>query len=150
VLIGLDVGTTTCKAVAHDEDGRALAAFQWPTPWTPVATGAELAPSALASVCLDLLRDSARVRAGAEVVAVGITSIAEAGVVLAADGRPVAPIMAWHDERGVTDAADLRMAFGAAFHGRTALPLSHVQSISKYRWLRRHQPPPTEAAPDHG
>jgi sugar (pentulose or hexulose) kinase len=45
LLVGIDVGTTLCKAaVVRAADGTELAHGTAPTPWTEVPTGAELAP----------------------------------------------------------------------------------------------------------
>jgi len=47
LLLGIDVGTTYCKAVVLDADGRERSQARVRTPWTAVATGAEIDPSAL-------------------------------------------------------------------------------------------------------
>ena len=47
LLVGIDVGTSACKAAVVDEDGRELAHGKAPTPWRQVPTGAEADPEAL-------------------------------------------------------------------------------------------------------
>ena len=47
LFIGLDVGTTTSKAVVFAEDGHPLASGRANTPWTITASGAELEATAL-------------------------------------------------------------------------------------------------------
>jgi len=64
-FVGLDVGTTTSKAVVFTESGAAEASGRAPTPWRVVTAGAELdaralLDSAVAAVA-DALEPSARV-----------------------------------------------------------------------------------------
>ena len=47
LLVGIDVGTSACKAAVVDESGRELAHGKTPTPWRQVPTGAEVDPEAL-------------------------------------------------------------------------------------------------------
>ena len=37
----------------------------------------------------------------------GVAGMAESGVLLDGAGRPVAPVIAWHDKRGAEEAAEL-------------------------------------------
>src|SRR5207247_2170114 len=54
LLVGVDVGTTYCKAVVLDADGCELAQARVRTPWTRVATGAELDPHAIVAAVLSV------------------------------------------------------------------------------------------------
>ncbi len=40
-LVGLDVGTTSCKAVVMTPEGREVASGRAPTPWTTTALGTQ-------------------------------------------------------------------------------------------------------------
>ena len=44
LLLGLDVGTTYCKALVLDSEGEELSEARARTPWASVPTGAELDP----------------------------------------------------------------------------------------------------------
>jgi len=53
LLVGIDVGTTACKAaVVRAGDGVEVAHGAVPTPWTVVPTGAELPPRKLLDAAL--------------------------------------------------------------------------------------------------
>ena len=53
LLVGIDVGTTLCKAaVVRAADGAEVAYGATRTPWTVVPTGAELAPERLLEAAL--------------------------------------------------------------------------------------------------
>ncbi len=47
LFVGLDVGTTTSKAVVFTEAGDSVASGRATTPWTVTDSGAELDPTAL-------------------------------------------------------------------------------------------------------
>jgi sugar (pentulose or hexulose) kinase len=141
LFIGLDVGTTAAKAVAFTATGQAVAAGQASTPWTLTPTGAEVAAAdLLTSAKTALAQLLTRCPAGA-VAAVGITGIAESGVLVDGAGVPVAPVIAWHDTRDDTELAELRDAFpGDEFSATTGLPLRQQWSITKHLWLQRNSP----------
>lgn len=140
-LLGLDVGTTSCKAALVTLEGAEAAHGSAPTPWEAVPTGAELDPRRLVDCALEAIRGALRAAPGTRVVALGVTSMAETGVVVDAGGAPLAPAIAWHDTRGDEEAAELLAELGGErFTARTALRPSHVPSLVKYRWLRRHEP----------
>ena len=53
LLVGIDVGTTACKAaVVRASDGTEVAHGAARTPWTVVPTGAELPPAKLLDAAL--------------------------------------------------------------------------------------------------
>jgi sugar (pentulose or hexulose) kinase len=138
LLVGIDVGTTACKAaVVRATDGMEVAQGAAPTPWTVVPTGAELAPAKLLDVAVAATAAALEHAPGGPVVGVGVTSMAETGVLLDRHGRPVAPAVAWHDARGEAETARLAADLGAErFSARTGLPVRPLFSIAKYAWLR--------------
>lgn len=138
-LVGVDFGTTACKAGVVALDGSELAQGRAPTPWRRTDTGAEVAPQALVDTALEAI-DEALDRAGeGRVLAIGVTSMAETGVLLGSDGQPVAPAIAWHDSRGGDEARRIAAELGAGtFTAHTGLPVRPLCSASKYLWLRGH------------
>jgi sugar (pentulose or hexulose) kinase len=141
LLLGIDVGTTWCKAAVVTPDGRELAHHREPVPWKPVPTGAEIEPHRLPEVAMAAAEGALGRAPAGQVVGVGVTSMAEAGALLDADERPVAPAIAWHDRRGGDEAAALAHVVGAErFSATTGLPASPLCTLAKYRWLRQHQP----------
>ena len=56
-LIGVDVGTSSVRAIAFDERGRRLAAAARPTPTKIVETGGEFDPDAIFSTVLAALAE---------------------------------------------------------------------------------------------
>jgi sugar (pentulose or hexulose) kinase len=142
LLVGIDVGTTACKAaVVRAGDGVEVAHGAAPTPWTVVPTGAELAPERLLDAALEATARALQQAPDGPVLGAGVTSMGETGVLLDRHGRPVAPAIAWHDARGESEAARLAAEVGAErFSARTGLPVRPLFSIAKYAWLRANLP----------
>src|SRR3954447_23434275 len=111
LLLGLDLGTTSCKAAVVTLEGEEVAHGQAPLAWTTVPTGAEIAPAGFLAcaraAALDALSAAPAGALGAlsaaravRLVGVGVRSVAETGVRLDARGAPVTAAIAWHDSRG--------------------------------------------------
>lgn len=139
LLVGIDVGTTYCKALVLDAEGEELGEARARTPWTPVATGAELDPRAITSTALAVGSRALGESPGGEVAAVGIAGMAEAGVLLDRRGEPTGPVIAWHDVRGTDEARALGDEIGR-FSATTGLPASPLCSLAKLGWQRAHDP----------
>jgi sugar (pentulose or hexulose) kinase len=93
-------------------------------------------------VAVDLIGAAVRIAEQAmgqpRVRAIGVTGLAESGVLLGAARRPVAPAIAWFDHRGTRELDQLaRQApeFAEAFPRTTGLPWSSQASLAKLLWL---------------
>lgn len=140
LLLGIDAGTTYTKAALVTPDGIERRHGRVRTPWHPVSTGAEIDPSAFVDAALEAVRaalNSQGAPLDGRIVGVGVTSMAETGILLDPQGAPAAPCIAWHDTRGGPEADDLaRTVGGPGFTVRTGLPPSRLCSAAKLRWLR--------------
>lgn len=137
LLIGLDVGTTSSKAVVFDESGAAVATGRAPTPWQ----GTEVAASALLDAAVAAVAQALAEAPAGVVAGLGVTSMAESGVLLDGRGEPVGPVIAWHDPRDAAEVARFSEEVGAeVFSARTGLPLRSQWSHTKHRWLLDHDP----------
>ncbi len=140
VHVGLDLGSTRTKAVAHDEGGAELASHGVATTWltSPAghseSSGAALVDGALA--CLGGLLD--RLPEGARLVSIGVTGMAESGVLLDRDGLEQAPVVAWFDPRGGAEMALLPASDREAFTATTGLRADSQPSVATLAWGLRH------------
>jgi sugar (pentulose or hexulose) kinase len=141
LLLGIDVGTTWCKAAVVSIDGHELAHARVPVPWRRVATGAEIEPARLVDVAVESARHALAREPDGRVAGLGVTGMAETGALLDNSERPVAPAIAWHDERGAEQVAGLAGDLGAQrFSANTGLPATPLCTLAKYRWLAEHGP----------
>jgi sugar (pentulose or hexulose) kinase len=141
LIVGLDVGTQTSKAVVFTEAGEAIASGRAHTPWSFTASGAELDANALLAAAKAALAQALGACPPGRIVGLGVTSLAEAGVLLDQHGAPVAPVIAWHDTRDRAELAHLRNVITAQdFSAMTGLPLRQQWSLTKHRWLLDNVP----------
>jgi sugar (pentulose or hexulose) kinase len=134
LLLGIDVGTSACKAAVVDADGVELAHGQAPTPWEPVPTGAEVDPDALLAAVVSAAGEAIARAPDGRVAGIGVTSVAETGMLLDATGRVLHPPVAWHDARGAAEAQALARDL-PDFSERTGLPASALCSLAKLKHL---------------
>jgi sugar (pentulose or hexulose) kinase len=141
LVLGLDVGTTSSKAAVITPDGVEVAHGRAPMPWRRVPTGAEIDPAQLLDAACASARAALAQAPPGRVLAVGVASMAETGVLLDRRGEPVAPAIAWHDSRGQAEAERLAAEVGservAAHTGLRGGPLC---TLVKHRWRRDHHP----------
>jgi len=143
-LLGLDVGTTGCKAAAFAADGRCLATAyrEYPTDsprpgWFQLDSAAvfELVKAAVADVA------SAAGAAGDAVSAVGLSSMGEAATPVAADRTILGPSILMSDARGAEYVDRLRQAIRQEdFYAVNPNILAASYTMPKLCWLRDHQP----------
>jgi len=144
VVVGLDIGTTASKAVAWSAARRGSPYSEQPTPWHISDRGqTEIEPYRLVDVAVDLIGSAVRAAESAwgpvRVRGIGVTGLAESGVLLDGAGRPAAPVIAWFDHRGGSElerAGREAPRFAAAFERTTGLRWSSQASLAKLLWLR--------------
>jgi sugar (pentulose or hexulose) kinase len=138
--LGMDVGTSSTKAVVYSDAGRPIGAGRAATPWYTGPHGVEVDPIALRESAF-AAADEACAAAGAPIGGVGVTSMGETGVLVDGAGAPVAPAVAWHDDRDAAEAAQLaRDLDPAAFTRRTGKPPTNQYALTKHRWLVANVP----------
>jgi sugar (pentulose or hexulose) kinase len=140
ILVGLDVGTTSAKAVAFTDQGKVVGEGRAPTPWVSTSHGVELAAEELLAAAKEALRSALDATPSTtKVTAVGVTSMGESGVLVDKDGTPVASVIAWHDSRDHAEVEALRRDIGAdTFATTTGKPLRGQWTLTKHRWLLNH------------
>lgn len=140
--VGLDIGTTSSKAVVYDETGQQVASGRRATRWYVGRDGTEIDATQLRNGAFESLAEAVQsLPQSITIAGVGITSMGETGVLVDAHGRPVAPALAWHDGRDHVEVDELRHDIGAdAFGTRAGKPLRGQFSVTKHRWLTRHVP----------
>ena len=140
LLVGVDIGTTFCKAAVVSPDGCEVGHGRARTPWKNGDEGTEIDPGAFVDTATHAVMDALRGIEG-RVVGLGITSMAETGVLVDEHGSPVVPSVAWHDPRGAEQARRIAELLGG---GRTAaitgVPVGPKTSFAKYLWMRDTRP----------
>jgi xylulokinase len=152
-LIGLDAGSTHVKAVLVVPGSGVVHVARRATPTHTVrgasgasgaGSGAYHRPEELLAAVESAIAECAAAAAAAHLpppAAVGIAGMAEAGVPLDGQGRPVGEIVAWFDGRPARQAAALESRVGAApLFARTGLRPEAKYTLAKLLWLRDERP----------
>ncbi len=146
LLAGLDVGTTSVKALLVTPEGEEVAIGRTPTTWTTTEFGAETSAESLVDAARQALATALAQVPEDRVVALGVASMAESGVLVGADDAPVTPVIAWHDHRDEQQLTDLVATLGAErFSVTTGLPIWTQWSLTKHRWLVDNVPEARDA-----
>jgi gluconokinase len=144
VVLGIDVGTTSTKAVAFTAVGEAVASadagYELRSPQPGLA---EQDPDLVVSAALQATAEavSAAGRAGHRVVGMAFSAAMHSLIGLDPAGQPVTPLVTWADRRAVDQARRLRAGpRGLALHRRTGTPVHPMAPVVKLRWYAEEQP----------
>lgn len=141
VHIGVDVGTSGCKAVVLDADGRVLhtAIAGYPTRSRPDGEVTQN-PSDWLRAVRTVLRECAVAADEREVAGLGITAPAHVGVLADARGDPLARSLLAFDGRPASVVPSLRAAYGDGLFAATFVDLSAGWTLPQLVWLRSRLP----------
>jgi xylulokinase len=140
--LGIDIGTSGCKAVAFDRHGRLLAAAHREYDvQTEVDGTAELDSEIVIAKCLEVIAEAALAAGPGTVQALGVSSQGEAFTAIGADGEVLNRAMISSDSRAERIARKSSRHLGPQrlYHltGHTAHPMF---TLFKLLWLREAQP----------
>lgn len=140
-LLGIDVGTTGCKAVVFDTAGHPLATAR--REYALSSPGAGFWELDAETVWQQVLATIAEVAASAAggVTALAISALGEAVLPVDRDGRPLAGGAISADLRATAEIGLLRERLGPeAIYAITGQPATAYYSLPKLMWWRRHAP----------
>jgi xylulokinase len=142
-LLGVDLGTTACKAIVFDLQGRPQASAEaelevrHPRPTWAVGdpeswwrTAAALIRKALAASGVE----------PSQIAAVGLCGLMHAPVLLDQEGRVVQEAMLWMDQRCRRECEWLRSEHGDRFRAVGGSPPATSTRAPKLLWLAKHRP----------
>jgi len=141
-LIGMDIGSTNCKAILFDAEGGQLASASREYPEVyPGPAMLELDPELVWNAIVEVLR-SVAAEAGADPVkAVCFSSLGEAFTPVAADGGFLHNTICSADNRAVAQSDGWHETLGAPrVFEITGMPLHPSYTLNKIMWLREHRP----------
>ncbi|MHB0876738.1 MAG: FGGY-family carbohydrate kinase [Anaerolineae bacterium] len=141
-LLGIDVGTTGCKAVAFAPDGRQLAsAYEEYDVRRPRPGWAELDAAAIWAQVERCIAAVAAACAADPVQALAVSSLGEATVAVGRDREVLAPSILNFDARGEEYLPCLGTALDdERLYGITGNTLGNHFGLTKLMWLREHTP----------
>lgn len=141
-LLGLDVGTTGCKATIFEMDRRPVASAQREYGVSvPRPQWAEQDAEEVWTQARDAMREVIAAVGGEAIVAVGLSVQGEAIIPVDADGTALRSAILGMDTRTTAQNEWLRAHFGARrLFDCTGMPVHTINSLPKLLWLREHEP----------
>ncbi len=143
LAIGVDVGTSSVKAIAVASSGAVVASASREITFdTPRPGWSETDPRVWWRACCEALRELRTMPRVAEapICAVGLTGQMHGLVVLDRADEPIRPAIMWNDQRTVAEVDALeRELTPAAIHEMTGNRMLAGFTAAKWRWLLRHE-----------
>jgi xylulokinase len=137
--LGLDLGTSSAKAVVVGTDGQVLAQASAGYAVTSAAAGyAESEPADWWSAVTACAREAVEA-AGARPVAIGLSGQMHGLVMATADGEALRPALLWADSRA-TGALHAYRLLGSGALARLANPLAPGMTGPLLMWIAEHEP----------
>ncbi|HET9660764.1 MAG TPA: FGGY family carbohydrate kinase [Thermomicrobiales bacterium] len=143
LILGIDLGTTSTKAVAYDVRGRMVATAAMPTiTHYPRPLWAYFEPDELWNAAASAVRGVVeQIGDPARIESVAVASFAEAGVPVDANGNPTYNTIAWFDRRSIPQADWLLETVGEQrLFERSGLALQPIFTLCKLLWLKENEP----------
>jgi gluconokinase len=140
VVVGVDLGTTSTKAVAFDTSGREVASASAGYPLDEPHPGwAEQDPERILAAVLTSVHDVVSEVDG-PIAGLSFSSAMHTLIGLDPGGAPLTPSLSWADSRSAAQAERLRAAAGGlALHRRTGTPLHPMAPLPKLVWFHEQQ-----------
>ncbi|SFF26025.1 gluconate kinase, FGGY family [Paenibacillus algorifonticola] len=144
ITIGLDIGTTSTKAVAFGPQGhiRGIHSEDYPLIY-PRSSWVEQDPEILLEAAVTAIREVMR-RSGAdanELIGIGISSAMHSLIVLDRSNTPITRSIIWADNRSSGQVKRLKEELaGNQIYLRTGTPMHPMSPLSKILWLKEEDP----------
>lgn len=143
-MIGVDIGTTSTKAVLFKEDGTIVASANEGYPlYTPTPETAEQDPEEIFAAVLGAVRKVMK-KSGVSpdsILFVSFSAAMHSVIPVGADHKPLMHSMTWADNRSAEWSEKLKNEFGGHdIFLRTGTPIHPMSPLTKLLWLRHEQP----------
>lgn len=138
-FIGVDCGTSGCKAVLLGEDGRLLAQARREYP-TRRRIGGEVTQRAddWLAAGAETVRTCVERAHGVSVECLSVTAPAHNVVLVGGAGEPLHRVVLWSDTRPAETAASLKAAYGDELFHKTFVELGPSWTFPQLVWLKGH------------
>ena len=142
LVLGVDVGSQSIKAVIVDEGGEVVSSGSAPLTMVHEHDGwAEQDPLAYCTALRDAVRSAVEGVQAERVVAMGLGSQVDGVVACDADGTPLRSAIIWLDKRATKECDQLVSSVGADLLAeRTGLVADASHSAPKMMWIRENEP----------
>ncbi|MET3850957.1 gluconokinase [Paenibacillus sp. OAE614] len=144
MMIGIDIGTTSTKAVLFEENGKVVAKGSEGYPLlTPTSSIAEQDPDLIFTAVIHSVKqvmDTSGIRPE-QVMFVSFSSAMHSVIPVGQDGKPLMNCITWADNRSAKWSEVLKNDMnGHEIYLRTGTPIHPMSPLTKLMWLRHDNP----------
>ncbi|GHE42094.1 gluconokinase [Sphingobacterium griseoflavum] len=145
MIIGLDIGTSSTKAVAFDLAGEVLAQYSIPYPILNPAEGYyEQDPETIYYACIESLShvmiELQELGIAQKPACIAVSSAMHGLIAVDVEGRPLTNCIIWADRRSEDIATELLASEeGRLLYQQTGTPIHPMSLLCKTMWMRLHE-----------
>lgn len=144
LAVGVDIGTSSTKAVVFDSEGKVRGCHTAGYPLhMPTPGVAEQDPEEIYAACIAALSAALRTRGinARDIRCVGFGAAMHSLIAVDGAGKPLTPSITWADTRSAAYAKKIaREMDGHGVYLRTGTPIHPMSPLAKLLWLRRERP----------
>jgi len=148
-VIGLDIGTTSVKAVVFHLNGKVAAETEeLNTSYYPHPDWVEQDPDELADSAVLAIKSVIQ-KAGilpSQIAGVGFSSAMHSIICMDENGKPLSRAIIWADGRSSTQAEELKNTNGFGIYSRTGTPIHPMSPFVKLKWMNETDYEPYQKA----
>ncbi|MEM1779399.1 MAG: FGGY family carbohydrate kinase [Ignisphaera sp.] len=139
VVIGVDIGTSACKAIAIDSEGRMLTQSQaMYSPTSPRPGWFELDPNTFVDAFTTVIHDILKKVPANRVEGIGLDGISNSPILIDEKMKPLRPCILWMDGRGVEYIPLILRSLDV--EGITpTLPVTPLITLVKLLWIKENE-----------
>lgn len=142
-MLGVDIGTTSTKAVLFSKDGAVIAHHMIGYPLlTPTPSTAEQVPGDIFQAVLGTIKESIAKSSidPRELICISFSSAMHSIIAVDAEGKPLTNCITWADNRSTKWAEKIRDEWnGHEIYRRTGTPIHPMSPLVKLRWLKEEK-----------
>jgi gluconokinase len=142
VIIGVDIGTTSTKAMAFTPGGQVLSSHYQEYPiYRPAPEYSEQDPEEVLAAVVQTLSQTLAAVPPDQVLGVSFSCAMHGLLAVDAAGQPLTRCLIWADNRSQVQAEALQpTAAGRDIYWHTGTPIHPMSPLCKLLWLRQNQP----------
>ncbi|GGE28129.1 gluconate kinase [Pullulanibacillus camelliae] len=142
IVVGVDIGTTSTKTAAFDENGNIFAQSSCEYPlYSDIPTRAEQNTEEIYQAVVQTLSEVVKTVTtnSGHVVAISFSSAMHSLIALDKNGSPITRSITWADQRASSEADELKHTVtGQGIYRRTGTPIHPMSPLVKLMWFKEN------------
>jgi len=141
-MLGIDIGTTSTKAVLFNEQGKNIQTENIGYPlYTPDISSAEQDPEEIFQAVLQAISNITKQHPDKNIMFVSFSSAMHSVIAMDENDQPLTPVITWADNRSEAWAHKIKVELnGHEVYKRTGTPIHPMSPLSKIAWIVHDRP----------